>query len=108
MTIEIVPGAWLPVAAILGLLVGSFLNVVIHRVPAGLSIVFPASHCPACEQKIAPWDNVPVLSYLWLRGRCRHCGVRISARYPAVEALTGLVFMAIGWRFGQTGWTLAY
>ncbi|MEZ4293206.1 MAG: prepilin peptidase [Myxococcota bacterium] len=85
MTIEIVPGAWLPVAAILGLLVGSFLNVVIHRVPAGLSIVFCVTCRPASRRRSRPGTRCPSL-YLWLRRRCRHCGVRISARYPAVEA----------------------
>jgi leader peptidase (prepilin peptidase)/N-methyltransferase len=78
-----------------GLVVGSFLNVVIHRLPRGASIVTPRSHCPACTAPIAPWDNVPLLSYLWLRGRCRRCAARISPRYPAVELLTGLVFVAL-------------
>lgn len=91
-----------------GLVVGSFLNVVIHRLPRGESIAFPASHCPACQTPIAPWHNVPVLSYLWLRGRCRHCGVPISLRYPAVELLTGLVFGAIFLRFGPTPLALLF
>ena len=80
---------------VLGLLVGSFLNVVIHRVPLGQSIVSPGSRCPGCGADIAPWDNIPVLSWLVLRGRCRHCGAAISARYPAVELLTGLVFAGV-------------
>jgi len=98
------PGAGLIITAALafGLVVGSFLNVVIHRLPRGGSIAFPASHCPACQTPIAPWHNVPVLSYLWLRGRCAHCHVRISPRYPAVELLTGVVFVGIVWRFGPT------
>jgi prepilin signal peptidase PulO-like enzyme (type II secretory pathway) len=77
------PGG-LPLAAagLLGLLVGSFLNVVIHRVPRGESLVNPPSHCPGCGRAVAPWENVPVLSYLWLRGRCRGCSMRISLRYP--------------------------
>lgn len=79
----------------LGLVVGSFLNVVIHRLPRGESVVRPRSRCPACTAPIAAWDNVPLLSWLWLRGRCRSCGAGISARYPAVELLTGLVFMAL-------------
>ncbi|MBK7948646.1 MAG: prepilin peptidase [Deltaproteobacteria bacterium] len=108
MSIEIAPAALLPLALVLGLLIGSFLNVVIHRVPAGLSIVHPPSHCPRCESKIAPWDNVPVLSYLLLRGRCRRCGVPISLRYPAVELVTGLVFLAIAWRFGASLWTIVF
>jgi leader peptidase (prepilin peptidase)/N-methyltransferase len=105
MTIEIAPGAVMPIALAFGLLVGSFLNVVIHRLPLGMSVVFPASHCPGCESKIKPWDNIPVLSYLWLRGRCRNCGSVISLRYPAIELITGLLFLAVAWRFGPTWWT---
>jgi leader peptidase (prepilin peptidase)/N-methyltransferase len=97
-----------PIALAFGLLVGSFLNVVIHRVPLGESVVTPPSHCPRCDVRIKPWDNVPVLSYLWLRGRCRGCGLRIPLRYPAVELVTGLLFAAIAWRFGPTLWTPAY
>jgi leader peptidase (prepilin peptidase)/N-methyltransferase len=85
-------GALGGVALALGLVVGSFLNVVIHRLPRGESIVHPRSHCPACGHVIAAWENVPVLSYLWLRGRCRGCAARISPRYPLVELLTGGVF----------------
>jgi len=91
-----------------GLVVGSFLNVVIHRLPRGESIAFPPSHCPSCRTPIRAWHNVPVISYLWLRGRCRQCGVRISPRYPAVELLTGLVFWALFWRFGPTPLTPLY
>jgi leader peptidase (prepilin peptidase)/N-methyltransferase len=80
---------------LIGLLVGSFLNVVIHRVPLGESIVAPRSRCPSCETAIAAHDNVPVVSWLFLRGHCRHCGATISARYPLVEALTGLTFAAV-------------
>ena len=108
MEIEIAPGALLPIALAFGLVIGSFLNVVIHRVPLSMSIAYPASHCPACQANIAPWDNIPVLSYLWLRGRCRHCSTSISLRYPAVELLTGLVFVAIAARFGPTWWTTLY
>jgi leader peptidase (prepilin peptidase)/N-methyltransferase len=82
-----------------GLVVGSFLNVVIHRVPLGESIVFPGSHCPGCNEPISPFDNIPVLSYLLLRGRCRRCKVWISPRYPLVELLTGLLFVGVLWRF---------
>ncbi|HEX2729332.1 MAG TPA: prepilin peptidase, partial [Rubrobacteraceae bacterium] len=82
------------VAGLLGLVVGSFLNVVIHRVPLHQSVVWPASRCPACGEPIRPIDNVPVLSYLLLRGRCRSRKARISARYPLVEALTGALFAA--------------
>jgi leader peptidase (prepilin peptidase)/N-methyltransferase len=87
--------AWIVAAAALGLVVGSFLNVVIHRLPRGESVVRPRSRCPACAAPIAAWDNVPLLSWLWLRGRCRGCGGGISPRYPAVEALTGAVFAAL-------------
>jgi leader peptidase (prepilin peptidase)/N-methyltransferase len=76
----------------LGLVVGSFLNVVIHRLPRGESVVSPRSRCPACGHAITAWENVPVLSYLWLRGRCRACAAPISPRYPLVELLTGIVF----------------
>lgn len=108
MTIEIAPGALIPIALSFGLLVGSFLNVVIHRVPLGESIVFPPSHCPGCKTPIKPWDNLPILSYLMLRGKCRGCRTSISLRYPAIEILTGLLFAAIAWRFGATWWTTAY
>jgi leader peptidase (prepilin peptidase)/N-methyltransferase len=87
-------------AGVFGLVVGSFLNVVVHRLPRGESIVRPGSHCPRCGRSILPWENVPVLSYLWLRGRCRGCGGRISLRYPAIELLTGGLFLAIVLRFG--------
>lgn len=108
MSIEFAPDALLPMALVVGLLIGSFLNVVIHRVPAELSIVSPPSHCPSCRTPIAPWDNVPLLSYCWLRGRCRHCGVSISLRYPAVELVTALLFLVIAWRFGASAWTIVY
>ena len=91
---------WGAIAFTLGLLVGSFLNVVIYRLPRGESVIHPGSHCPHCQAAIRPWENVPVLSYLWLRGRCRQCSVRISARYPAIEFLTGCVFLALTLRFG--------
>jgi leader peptidase (prepilin peptidase)/N-methyltransferase len=88
------------VIGLLGLVVGSFLNVVIHRVPLRQSIVWPASRCPRCGAAIKPGDNVPLLSYLLLRGRCRYCGARISWRYPLVEALTGVLFAAAAYEFG--------
>ena len=94
--------AFAAVAALLGAVVGSFLNVVIHRLPRGESIVRPGSRCPACGHAIRPWDNVPVLAWLWLRGRCRRCSARISARYPLVEALSAALFAAIAWRFGPS------
>jgi leader peptidase (prepilin peptidase)/N-methyltransferase len=88
------------VAGLFGLLVGSFLNVVIHRLPRGESLVWPGSRCPRCGRPIRPHENVPVLSWLALRARCRGCGGRISARYPAVELGTALVFAALAARFG--------
>ncbi|MBP6820727.1 MAG: prepilin peptidase [Acidobacteria bacterium] len=89
-------------AAILGLLIGSFLNVVIHRIPLGESIVFPGSRCPNCETNIGPLDNIPVISFLLLRGRCRNCSHPISWRYPAVELLTAVIFTAIVFKTGAT------
>jgi len=86
----------------LGAIVGSFLNVVIHRYPRGESIVLPPSHCPHCNTNIRPYDNVPILSYLWLRGRCRACGEAISARYPLVELANALFYLAIVQRTGLT------
>jgi leader peptidase (prepilin peptidase)/N-methyltransferase len=77
---------------VLGAIIGSFLNVVIHRVPREESIAFPASHCPSCDTAIRPYDNIPVVSWAVLRGRCRACRAPISARYPAVELLTGVLF----------------
>lgn len=88
-------------AGAFGLLVGSFLNVVIHRVPAGASIVRPGSACPRCGTEIAARDNVPVVSWLVLRGRCRACGAGISARYPLVELGTGVLFAGAALRFSR-------
>lgn len=115
-------------ALVLGLLVGSFLNVVIYRVPEGLNrswkiqakqvldipleqgegerfnILMPPSHCPSCKTAIKPWQNIPILSYVLLKGQCKHCHTAISLRYPLVELLTGLVFAICAWKFGET-WT---
>lgn len=82
-------------AAALGAVVGSFLNVVVYRLPREQSLVAPGSRCPTCQHAIAPFDNVPILSWLILRGRCRHCGARISPRYPAVELITAVAFAAV-------------
>ena len=79
-------------AAFLGLLIGSFLNVVVYRIPAGLEVVRPPSACPRCGHRIRPDDNMPVISWLLLRGRCRDCGEPISVRYPLVEAGTAVLF----------------
>jgi leader peptidase (prepilin peptidase) / N-methyltransferase len=80
---------------VFGAVLGSFLNVVIHRLPRGESLASPGSRCPRCGTPVKPYDNVPVISWLVLRGRCRHCGAPISARYPIVELLTALVFAAV-------------
>src|SRR4030081_1738627 len=94
----------LPVACafmgVVGAMIGSFLNVVIHRLPREQSIVFPNSKCPRCHARIKAYDNVPILSFLILRGKCRACGAPISPRYPAVELLTALLFAAVTWRDG--------
>ena len=90
------------VVALFGLIFGSFLNVCILRVPRRESIVTPGSHCPACGHGIRWHDNIPVVSYILLRGRCRDCGHRISALYPLVEILTAVVFVLEFWRYGLT------
>jgi leader peptidase (prepilin peptidase) / N-methyltransferase len=119
------------VVFVLGLLVGSFLNVVIHRLPRMLeaewrsqcqellgagapaeparrvSLLWPPSHCPQCERPIRPWENVPVVSYLLLKGRCRGCSAPISGRYPAVELATALLSAIVAWHFGW-GWESAF
>lgn len=86
-----------------GCCLGSFYNVVIHRLPAGLSLVRPGSHCPQCNHPIAFYDNIPIVSYLMLRGRCRHCRASISLRYPVVEALTGVLALLIFVQVGFSG-----
>jgi leader peptidase (prepilin peptidase) / N-methyltransferase len=92
----------------LGASVGSFLNVVIYRVPAGLSVLHPPSRCPSCLRSLKAYDNVPVLGWLWLKGRCRYCKTRIAARYPLVEAATGLLFVLVFWIFDLSIPTLGY
>ena len=87
-------------AGVFGAIIGSFLNVVIHRLPLEESIVFPNSRCPSCGAAIAFYDNIPVLSYAALGGKCRGCKKRISFRYPAVELLTGVLFAAVAWHDG--------
>ena len=128
MMMELDTGLVVLLALILGLLVGSFLNVVIYRVPEGLNrnwklqakqmldlpleqgegerfnILMPPSHCPSCKAAIKPWQNIPILSYVLLKGQCKHCQTAISLRYPLVELLTGLVFAVCAWKFGAT-WT---
>jgi leader peptidase (prepilin peptidase)/N-methyltransferase len=91
-----------------GSAVGSFLNVVIYRLPEGLSLLRPPSRCPKCHTRLKPYDNVPVFGWLWLRGRCRYCKAPISVRYPLIEAFTGGLFLAAFWLFGMTWVTLGY
>lgn len=96
------------VAFVLGAVFGSFANVLIHRLPRRESIVAPRSHCPACGAPIRPWDNIPIISYLVLRGRCRSCRVRISPRYLIVEIATGALMAGVVWRFGFSLAALRY
>jgi len=84
---------------LLGLLFGSFANVLVHRLPRGESIVFPGSRCPHCAHSIAWYDNIPVFSWLWLRGRCRHCDAGIAWRYPLMEAGLGAMWAGLAWHF---------
>lgn len=123
------PVLYVSVAALLGLMVGSFLNVVIHRLPRMMerewreqcstldgeeappatpyNLVVPRSACPSCGHQISAWENVPVISWLFLRGRCAHCKTLISARYPIVEALTGIISGYVAWHFGFGATALA-
>ncbi|WP_424245831.1 leader peptidase (prepilin peptidase)/N-methyltransferase [Elusimicrobium posterum] len=94
-------------AFILGLIIGSFLNVCIYRIPENKSIAWPGSHCMKCNKPIKWYDNIPVFSFLILGGKCRNCKVKISWQYPAVELLTGLLTAAFVWRYGVSWWTLA-
>ncbi len=90
------------IAFIFGTVVGSFVNVLIYRLPKGISVVAPPSHCPACGHRLEPMDLVPLLSYLWLGRKCRYCRAPVSWRYFGVEALTGAVFALVYYRFGAT------
>ena len=92
----------------LGASIGSFINVVVYRLPNSLSILWPPSRCPHCLHKLGKNENVPVLGWLWLRGRCRHCKSPISSRYPLVEAATGLLFLLVFCQFGLSMYTLGY
>jgi leader peptidase (prepilin peptidase)/N-methyltransferase len=94
--------------SLFGLIIGSFLNVCIVRIPGGKSIVSPSSACPKCGRAIRPYDNIPVISYLLLAGKCRRCKTKISAMYPAVELLTGLLFLACYETFGLTAEALKW
>lgn len=86
--------------AVFGALFGSFLNVVIYRIPRGESVVFPASHCPHCHTNLKPWHNVPILSWLFLRGRCAFCGTPISAQYPLIEIISAVIAVAVYLKLG--------
>ena len=90
----------LSVAFIFGLLFGSFLNVVILRIPKDESVVFGASHCTSCGNKLKPWHNIPLFSWLFLRGKCAFCSEKISAQYPLIEFTSGLIFLALAYKFG--------
>ncbi len=83
---------------VLGAVIGSFLNVVILRLPEGQSVAYPGSHCPKCGEKLRWWHNIPILSWLFLRGRCAYCDTPISWQYPVVELLSGLIFVAVFWK----------
>lgn len=87
-------------AFIFGTIVGSFLNVCIYRIPMGESVIYPFSHCPKCGEKIKWYDNIPIISYLILRGKCRNCGEKISVQYPLIELLTGILTAGVIWRYG--------
>lgn len=104
---ESLPPAWVwSAVALLGLCVGSFLNVVVHRLPRGESLLRPGSHCPSCRTPLRARDNVPLFAWLWLRGRCAHCGARISFRYPALEVVCALLFVAVALRYGAQPMTV--
>ncbi|SDL45168.1 type 4 prepilin peptidase 1 Aspartic peptidase. MEROPS family A24A [Geoalkalibacter ferrihydriticus] len=102
------PFLFLIFSFVLGAVVGSFLNVCIYRIPEGLSVVSPGSRCPHCERPIRWYQNIPLLSWLVLRGRCAHCGAGISMRYPLVETLCGVLFLGVLWKFGLHAVTPVY
>ena len=96
------------ISFIFGSIIGSFLNVCIYRLPREESIVYPGSHCTSCDQSISFYNNIPILSYLFLNGKCSKCKSKISPRYPIVEILTGLLFLTTVWSFGLTTQTFFY
>jgi len=104
-TLSFAAACWLIAAWLfaIGGAVGSFLNVVVYRLPREMSIVTPGSHCPACNRPIRWFDNVPILAWFWLRGRCRDCGAAISPRYPLVETLAAVLFLVLGAAEGLSG-----
>lgn len=93
---------------VLGLVIGSFLNVCIYRIPKEESIVFPPSHCGKCKHDLKPQDLVPVLSFIFLRGKCRYCKEKISIRYPLIESLNGILYLLVYLKFGMSLMTLEY
>jgi len=93
---------------IFGAAIGSFLNVVIYRIPAHLSLLYPPSRCPICGHKLGKTENVPILGWLWLRGKCRHCKTPISPRYPIIETITAVLFVLVYLQFGFTLTTVGY
>lgn len=95
-------------AGIIGVFVGSFLNVVVYRAPLGLSISSPRSFCPTCRRQLSWWENIPVASWVGLRGRCHTCGVPISIRYPLVELSTGVIFALVTWAWNGSVVAAAY
>lgn len=99
---------FIAIAGIFGAVIGSFLNVCIYRLPRGESVAWPGSHCPACAQAIAWYDNIPVLSYGWLRGRCRACHAPIALRYPLVELANAVGYMGMAWYFGPAPEAVIY
>lgn len=96
------------IVLLFGAVIGSFLNVCIHRLPREESVAWPASHCPSCRQAIAFYDNIPIVSYVVLRGRCRACRAPISIRYPLVEAANAIGYVLVFWMFGFTAAACAY
>jgi leader peptidase (prepilin peptidase)/N-methyltransferase len=102
--------AWLvyPLAAILGGSLGSFANVLIYRLPAEMSLIRPASCCPKCSRPIKPWENIPFISWILLRGKCRGCGGKISIQYPIIEAVSALIIVLAAYRWGVSYQALAY
>lgn len=92
----------------LGAAIGSFINVVVYRLPAGLSLLWPPSRCPKCLNRLKAYDNVPVFGWLWLKGRCRYCQTKIASRYPLVEGITGIIFLIVFWVFQFSIFTIGY
>jgi leader peptidase (prepilin peptidase) / N-methyltransferase len=105
-TLMLVPASLIVFA--LGASIGSFINVVVYRLPAGLSILWPASRCPHCLNQLKAYDNVPVFGWIWLRGKCRYCKSKIAVRYPVVEGLTGLLFVLVFLCFQISIFTIGY